>query len=89
MFTKHGLEQIYKTLEEADAQAGKKTDLLLICGDFQVCSFQVSSHGHTPENSSSFWLFFDILLLQAVRYHGDLQSLAVPDKYRQLGDFHK
>ncbi|KAE8210000.1 hypothetical protein CF327_g6071 [Tilletia walkeri] len=35
--------------------------------------------------------FFDVLLLcgdfQAIRNHADLHSIAVPDKYRQLGDF--
>lgn len=30
--------QIYKTLESSDNQTGRKTDLLLICGDFQVLS---------------------------------------------------
>ncbi|CAD6922805.1 unnamed protein product [Tilletia controversa] len=37
--------------------------------------------------------FFDVLLLcgdfQAIRNHADLHSLAVPDKYRQLGSFWK
>ncbi|KAK0530919.1 lariat debranching enzyme [Tilletia horrida] len=37
--------------------------------------------------------FFDVLLLcgdfQAIRNHADLHSLAVPDKYRQLGQFWK
>lgn len=29
------------------------------------------------------------LSMQAIRNYSDLQSLAVPDKYRRLGGFHK
>lgn len=57
----HGeLDSIYASVERAEQQGNFKTDVLLLCGDFQ-----------------------------AIRNRADLECLAVPQKYRQLGDFHK
>ncbi|CEH14913.1 RNA lariat debranching enzyme [Ceraceosorus bombacis] len=55
----HGaLDSIYASIRSLDAQAKKRTDLVLLCGDFQ-----------------------------ALRNVADLETIAVPDKYKQLGDF--
>lgn len=57
----HGeLDNIYASIGQAEKQGGFKTDVLLLCGDFQ-----------------------------AIRNHADLSCLAVPQKYRQLGGFHR
>ncbi len=57
----HGeLDSIYATIAAADAAAGARTELVLLCGDFQ-----------------------------SIRNSADLACLAVPDKYRRMGDFHR
>ena len=70
--------QIYATLEEVQAADGKTVDLLLICGDFQV---RQRTHVNVCVLLSSH--------VQAIRNPADLLSLAVPEKYRQLGGFHR
>ena len=38
----HGeLDAIYSTLQRLEAQEQRKIDLLICCGDFQVCSWQL------------------------------------------------
>ncbi|CAO1629331.1 unnamed protein product [Parajaminaea phylloscopi] len=57
----HGeLDNIYASIAKAESEGNFKTDLLLLCGDFQ-----------------------------AIRNRADLDCLAVPAKYRQLGEFHR
>ncbi|PWN23449.1 hypothetical protein BCV69DRAFT_267217 [Microstroma glucosiphilum] len=57
----HGeLDNIYASILKAEEQGNFKTDVLLLCGDFQ-----------------------------ALRNVADLECLAVPQKYRELGGFHR
>lgn len=57
----HGeLDNIYASILKAEEQGNFKTDVLLLCGDFQ-----------------------------ALRNVADLECLAVPHKYRELGGFHR
>lgn len=57
----HGeLDKIYATIAAADTAAGRRTELVILCGD-----------------------------VQALRNPGDLASLAVPDKYKRMGDFQR
>lgn len=57
----HGkLDQVYADIEAFDKETGRKTELVLCCGDFQ-----------------------------AIRNPADLQSLSVPAKYYEMGDFYR
>ncbi|KIY62384.1 hypothetical protein CYLTODRAFT_459026 [Cylindrobasidium torrendii FP15055 ss-10] len=57
----HGeLDAIYEEIARQDEQDGKKTELLIICGDFE-----------------------------AIRNRGDLEAMAVPDKYKHMQTFWK
>lgn len=78
----HGcLNDIYASVERSATLKGwDSVDLVIIGGDFQVCSSRLSC------SSVSFSSDLDT---QAVRNSYDLACMAVPQKFKAMGDFHE
>jgi len=76
----HGtLNAIYASVDKAcEVQGWAGVDLLIIGGDFQVCCTQLTAL-HLRNG----------LHMQAVRNAADLNCMAVPVKYREIGDFYE
>ena len=50
----HGeLDNIYESIIESEKETGNKIDLLICCGDFQVCVFFLSSHRSSAPHPAS------------------------------------
>ena len=86
----HGdLDKIYATLQQLEKRQNTKIDLLICCGDFQVCPVFPTLGRHQCHHSA-FPLINKISFLpQAVRNLDDLECLACPPKYRDLKSFYR
>lgn len=87
----HGdLDKIYTTLQHLEVKQRIKIDLLICCGDFQVCPtlFPYAAVSSLLGHAKSLHLH-DIPFVQAVRNLDDLECLACPPKYRELKSFYK
>ncbi|KAG1784852.1 lariat debranching enzyme, C-terminal domain-containing protein, partial [Suillus plorans] len=67
-------------------------DLRYCSGGMQPCALN-AIYQHLRDLEARHNYIVDLLLMcgdfQAIRNHRDMQCMAVPQKYRQLGDFHK
>lgn len=70
------MDAIYEELERQQTIIKEKVDLLIICGDFQVCIIITYLT----------WLYS---FNQAIRNYVDLESLSCPERFKRLGDFHQ
>jgi lariat debranching enzyme len=73
----HGeMDTIYERLAQMEYEGGFKAELLICCGDYQVCLF-------------IFAFLNSISICQSVRNYADLECMACPPKYRSLQTFYK
>ena len=78
----HGeLDKIYDVIGQLEEREGVTVDLLICCGDFQVL---LSDRNVRMIKDQVF-----PPISQAVRDKTDLNSMAVPPKYREMGSFYK
>lgn len=75
----HGeLDQIYASIKLTEEKQNIKVDLVIICGDFQVCFYCCFVSKQSKH-----------LVQQALRDESDQAAIACPQKYIKLGTFHK
>ena len=71
-------------MKHLERQSGKAIDLLICCGDFQVCFSWLLLHNLVLSFTQASERY-----MQAVRNLDDLECLACPPKYRALNTFWK
>ena len=88
----HGeLDATYETIAECENKDGRKVDLLLCCGDFQVRKKNI------PSSRIPYFIFIPQRypckpfqsVLQSTRNLSDLKCMACPDKYKSMCSFYK